>query len=167
MGLLTDACQARLTTPARLRATIEGRERVPGRAFLVGVLGDLADGTCSALEHGYRWLVASPHALPPGTQQAREATRSGLVFRDVVVGELVVELDGRLFHDNARQRDRDFARDLEAAAAGHRTLRLSWGQVYRHPCVTAARLAEVLRANGWSGSPSPCRRPDCVVAGSR
>jgi hypothetical protein len=54
----------------------------------------------------------------------------------------LAELDGRLFHDTTSQRDRDFDRDLDAAADGLSTLRLSWGQVFDRPCWTTARVEQ-------------------------
>ena len=72
---------------------------------------------------------------------------------------LVAELDGRLFHDNAQQRDRDLDRDLDDAADGHVVVRLGWGQVTRRACRTARRLATLLATRGWTGAMSAC--PDC------
>lgn len=105
VAVLADAVQARRTTALRLRATLVARERVARRAFLVGVLTDIADGTCSVLEHGYLTRVERAHGLPRGRRQA--GARS--VFRDVLYDDFrqVVELDGRMFHDSARQRDAD------------------------------------------------------------
>jgi hypothetical protein len=91
-------------------------------------------------------------------------TEQGLVLRDVVYDEFGVdlELDGRLFHASARQRDRDLDRDLDAAVLGHATVRLGWGQVFDRPCVTAGRLAVLLQRGGWTGSPRACG-PGCPL----
>lgn len=155
VAVLADAVQARRTTALRLRATVEARERVARRAFLVGVLTDIAEGTCSVLEHGYLTRVERAHGLPRGRRQA--GARS--VFRDVLYGDFhqVVELDGRMFHDSARQRDADLDRDLEAALQGLGTVRLGWGQVFARPCLTAERLAALLRVRGWRGAVGGCR----------
>lgn len=69
---------------------------------------------------------------------------------------VAVEMDGRLFHDDARQRDADFDRDLAAAASATSTVRVSWGQVFDRPCWTAAQVARVLRSHGWEGRARPC-----------
>lgn len=162
LGLLADACQARITTAERLRTCLAGRQRMPGRRLLGGALDDLAAGTCSVLEYGYLRHVVRPHGLPAPDRQVRDTSTLGLVFRDAVSGELVVELDGRFFHDNARQRDRDFDRDLDVAAAGRSTVRLTWGQVFERPCATAARLERVLQRCGWAGRGTRCG-PTCEV----
>ncbi len=69
------------------------------------------------------------HGLPRAAQQVRSTSSVGVVYRDVEYsGVLVVELDGRLVHNTAAQRDADFERDLDAALDGRATVRLSWGQ---------------------------------------
>jgi hypothetical protein len=155
VAVLADAVQARRTTAPRLRATVAARQRVARRAFLLGVLTDIAEGTCSVLEHGYLTRVERAHGLPRGRRQA--GGRS--VFRDVLYDDFgqVVELDGRMFHDSARQRDADLDRDLEAAVQGLGTVRLGWGQVFGRPCQTAERLAVLLRVRGWTGQLRGCR----------
>jgi hypothetical protein len=85
----------------------------------------------------------------------------GTVYRDVLyAGGLVVELDGRLFHDTAAQRDLDFDRDLVAAVQGKDTVRLTYGQVFDRPCWTAGHLVVLLTSHGWRGSVRPCG-PSC------
>jgi len=64
---------------------------------------------------------------------------------------VVVELDGRLFHDAATGRDRDLERDLDTATDGRSTVRLGWGQVFERPCSTAAKVGRLLQLAGWSG----------------
>ena len=115
------------------------------------------------LEHGYLTRVERPHGLPAGDRQQA----GGGAYRDVAYPEhgTYVELDGRLFHDNGRARDADLDRDLDAAADGHETLRLGWGQVFDRPCATALRVAAVLRARGWTGTLRRCR--DCPASGTR
>ena len=46
------------------------------------------------------------------------------MYRDVEYDDFVVELDGRLFHDDTAARDRDLERDLDAAVEGKDTIRL-------------------------------------------
>jgi hypothetical protein len=87
-------------------------------------------------------------------------TASGFVYRDVDLVALLVELDGRLFHDTAEQRDRDFERDLDAAVGGQGTVRLTWGQVYDRPCSTAAKLSVVFERAGLAPG-RPCG-PGCA-----
>ncbi|GAB2888079.1 hypothetical protein [Nocardioides pacificus] len=162
---LADLCQSRWTTPVRLRIALEGRRRLRRRRWLDSVLRDLADGTCSVLEHSYLHRVERAHGLPRGSRQVRSTQPGGQgVVRDVEYDAwgLIVELDGRLFHDLARQRDRDLERDLAAALTGRATVRLGWGQVHDRSCATAGRIAALLQSRGWPGSGRPCG-PGCPV----
>ena len=73
---------------------------------------------------------------------------------------LIVELDGRAFHDSPRARDDDAARDLaELAVRDDATARVTYGLVFRDGCTTAARIASVLIRRGWTGTPHRC--PEC------
>jgi len=159
---LADACGSRRTTAERLLEALKRRPRFPRRRWLHDVLTDVAQGTCSVLEHGYLTRVERPHGLPRGTRQASHRHAGASVYRDVEYKRQgqIVELDGRLFHTSARDRDEDMDRDLEAAASdGRETLRLSYGQVFDRPCLTASRLGRVLSRRGWHGSAHPC--PEC------
>ena len=160
ISALADAVQARRTTAARIRARLDDRPRVSRRDFLHGVLSDLDRGTCSVLEHGYLTLVERPHGLPTAHRQLR-ASANGPLYRDVayVAFDQVVEIDGRLWHDNATSRDADLDRDLAAAVDRLGTVRVGWGQVFGRPCATAARIGALLQARGWTGRPTTC--PDC------
>lgn len=163
LAVLAAALQGRRTTARRLLDSLGTRRRVSRRDWFAAVLRDLAEGTCSVLEHEYLVRVERPHHLPSGRRQRRAMSTVGIVHRDVAYNEpLVVELDGRLFHNSAGQRDRDFERDLDAAADALETIRLSWGQVHARGCATAAKLALVLQRRGWTGSPVPCG-PGCPV----
>ena len=97
-------------------------------------------------------MVTSPGLSGPTVSQSRA------VYRDVQYRSqgLVVELDGRLFHDNASARDRDLDRDLDAAVDGLLSVRLGWGQVFARPCETAQRIGRLLGARGWSGTITLC-----------
>jgi hypothetical protein len=166
LGVLAAAIQARRTTAGRLQVCLASRRRVARRDWFAAVLRDLAEGASSVLEHEYLVRVERPHGLPRGDRQARAVATTKIVYRDVAYDQgLVIELDGRLFHDTAAQRDRDFERDLDATVDALGTIRLSWGQIHARPCSTAAKLAVVLRRRGWTGAPHPCG-PDCPVAGA-
>jgi uncharacterized protein (TIGR03083 family) len=74
------------------------------------------------------------------------------VYRDVPYPDhgLVVELDGRAFHDSAAARDRDAERDLDARVADETTsVRLTYPQVVTDGCRTVRKIATLLeRAAG-------------------
>jgi hypothetical protein len=161
IAVLADVVQSRRTTAARLQATLSARSKVARRRLLEGVIADIGAGTCSVLEHGYLARVERPHHLPPPERQRHER-QEGSVYRDVaypMFGRLI-ELDGRRFHDSATHRDDDLERDLDAALEGRTTIRLGWGQVFRTPCRTAAKVSRWLQAGGWMGEPRRCA--DCL-----
>jgi len=166
VAVLSDAVQSRRTTAERMGSALSGRSRIPRRGFLEAVLQDIAAGTCSVLEHGYLDRVERPHRLPRAGRQVRDSAR-GPVYRDVDYRDegLVVELNGRLFHDNAVDYDQDLERDLDLALSGRATVRLGWGQVFRRPCRTAVRIGALLQSRGWQGGPVPCS--DCSQPGVR
>ena len=168
VGVLADLCQTRRTAPPRLLDVVAGRGRIAQRPLLNAVLTDIANGTCSVLEREYLHQIEVPHGLPRPTRQRRRIAPGVTAIHDVEYDDLglVVELDGRLFHDSATQRDRDLERDLVTAVAGADTVRLGWGQLLDRPCLTTVRLAQVLRAHGWTGTPLPCG-PSCALTGVR
>jgi hypothetical protein len=158
---LSRAVQGRRTTAARLLSSLESRGRISRRRWLEAVLRDIAEGACSVLERGYLTNVERAHGLSAARRQVRDRVGAGAVYRDVEYADgLVVELDGRLFHDTAAQRDRDFDRDLVAAVQGKDTVRLTYGQVFDRPCWTAGHVAILLTAHGWQGSVRRCG-PTC------
>jgi hypothetical protein len=64
IAVLADAVQSRRTTARHLVQSLASRDRVPRRAWLESVLTDIADGTCSVLEHSYLARVERAHGLP-------------------------------------------------------------------------------------------------------
>lgn len=166
IAVLADACGGRRTTAHRLRASLEQFQRLARRELLVSILDDVAEGTCSVLEHGYVTRVERPHGLPRGRRQAPGVMDGRAMFRDVrYEGKRppwvqYVELDGRLFHDSTAARDRDMERDLDAALERADTVRLGYGQVFSRACRTAAKLGRLFQIRGWDGESTPC--PDCA-----
>lgn len=151
------AVGSRRTTAGRLLTCVEDRDRIAQRGVLTGVLRDLSEGTCSALEHGYLTRIERPHGLPSPRRQSRGRSRTAVIYRDAEYDGLVVELDGRAWHDSVEQRDRDADRDLLTAATGGTTVRLTWGQVYDRPCWTTGHVARLLGV-----TPRRCG-PACTV----
>lgn len=160
VAVLADVVQSRRTTAARLLSSLDRRTRIPRRRFLAAVLDDVRSGACSALEQAFLDRVERRHGLPVAERQVG-ASSQGPLYRDVVYRRygLVVELDGRLFHDRPRARDRDLERDLDAAVNRLSTIRLGWGQAVGRPCSTARKLGRILRRLWWDGQVTPC--PDC------
>ncbi len=157
IAVISDAVGSRRTTAERIILALDQRSRLRRRAFLRGILADVAEGACSALEHAYLTRIERAHALPGALRQVRGSSR-GPIYRDVLYEQLstIVELDGRLDHTGALDRDQDLERDLDAALEELLTIRLGWGQVVGRPCRTAAKLARVLQRRGWLGGLKPC-----------
>ena len=155
ISVLAKAVGSRRTTAERMATSLTERLRTPRRGWLEGVLGDIASGTCSVLEHGYLTRVERPHGLPIAERQVRLVSTMGVIYRDARYETFEVELDGRL-HTDTEQRDRDLDRDLDAAVDGRSTVRLGYGQVFSRPCATAGRVAALLRAHGWDGEVQTC-----------
>jgi hypothetical protein len=166
IAALAEACGGRRTTARRLAETMRGRARVPRRRWVAAVLDDVAGGTCSVLEHAYLRDVERAHGLPAARRQVRAVTAGTATYRDAdVAGLVVVELDGRLFHDSSAARDRDMERDLDASLDGRTTVRLGWGQVVQRPCSTANKIGQLLTMRGWTGTITRCG-PSCTASGN-
>lgn len=164
VAALADMVQSRRSTAQRLADELTSRTRIPRRDWMREVLRDIGAGTCSVLEHGYLDRVVRPHGLPLGDRQVRSTDGGKVTYRDTEHAHgLIVELDGRLFHDSATQRDADLDRDLDAAVAGKDTVRLGWGQVFDRACETAAKVSALHLARGWCGRPQACGAADCGV----
>jgi hypothetical protein len=135
--LVADACRSRLTTPTAVEKTLAERSWVVGRELLSDLLADLRTGACSVLER--EWLrLEQVHGLPTGVRRQRAADSTRVSYRDVTYEafRMIVELDGRAYHDTAASYDRDAGRDLDAAVG-----------------------SDHLTARGWDGTITDC--PGC------
>lgn len=166
VGLVTTAVQSRRTRTDRLAAVLATRARHPHRRLLTALLADVAAGAESPLELSYLRDVERAHDLPRGR---RQASRLGLPYATDVGYDayaLLVELDGRLGHEGTG-RFRDLERDNRFVLGGLITLRYGWFDVVHRPCLVAVQVGQVLRAQGWRGTPTRCRRcaglPDDVA----
>ncbi len=158
---LADACQTRETSPQRLAEALDRYRRLPQARLIGAMVDDLAAGACSVLEREYLTRVERAHGLPVADRQVADRTSAGRCDRDVLYRRysLVVELDGRAFHDTAGQRDADLERDLVAAVErGAVTVRIGYGQVFSRACRTAYLVAALLARGGWGGRPRRCPR---------
>ena len=157
IDVLIRATQRRLTSPARLRDTLAGRNRHPHRSLIGDVLADVADGVQSPLERRYLVDVERAHRLPTGLRNRQESDGARAKYHDVRYGDfsLVVELDGRAAH-HPEDAFRDLRRDNVLALAGETVLRFGWRDVVGRPCAVAAQVAQALRLHGWSGDGRGC-----------
>jgi len=166
LAIVLDACRRRRTTPQRLLAELHRLHRLPRRASLIKVLQDAADGAESFLELTYLRKVERAHGLPAAIRQVRVAAGRGFLYRDVVYKDygLIVELDGRLGHEDTGSRWRDMSRDNAALIAAKPTLRFGY-QLVGDPCAAAAQVVQALWSRGWRGLPVPCG-PTCALPSS-
>jgi hypothetical protein len=116
VGLVTRACQRRLTTASRLAAAMEARKKMRCRRVVSDILEDVRDGVASALERAWGHAVEQRHGLPQGERNRRDAIAGGVRYRDIGYRELamIVELDGRAAHPDD-ERHRDMRRDNAVA----------------------------------------------------
>jgi Transcriptional regulator, AbiEi antitoxin len=162
VGWVTRGLGRRLTTEAKLRATLGQRARMRHRRHLAELLSPDMRGVLSTLEHRYVLHVERPHGLPPTERQAEFQLDGRRRYRDLALKayRLIIELDGKLAHP-AEERWRDIRRDNAAVADGTSTLRFGWMDVTITPCAVAAQLAEVLSRRGYTESRA-CS-PSCPV----
>lgn len=161
VAVLADAVNRKSTTTRALRKALDDLPRLPQRRRIAALVEDLSEGTCSVLEHAYLTMVERPHGLPRPARQGRRVAAGRSEFRDIDYPDLgvVIELDGRAFHEGAEAWDRDHERDLDDSVAGRVTIRLGYRQVMSRACATAEKIASVLRDHGWQGEPLRC--PAC------
>jgi hypothetical protein len=147
---LADAVQQGRTTAGRLTAALDLSPRLKHRRLLLQILRDVDAGAYSVLERHYLVRVERPHGLPTAKRQRRVRRGKSAAFRDVDYIDVatIVELDGRLGHEEAADRWADLDRDLSAMVAGELTLRVGWGQVL-DPCRLACVVGGILIARGW------------------
>lgn len=151
---VTRAFANKKTTPAGLLLALGGAKRHPARTLLTDLCDAANAGIHSVLEWRFQKEVLVPHELPvPGRQvQVGGRNRVDVYYEDF---GLIIELDGRAFHDD----DVDAGRDNEHALnAGALTLRFTWRQVVQDPCSVARTVARALRQRGWEGGVTACRR---------
>ncbi len=146
---LCRAVGRRLTTPARLRDSLQARPRARWRIDLLAALADIAGGAQSPLERRYVRDVERAHGLPAARRQARIVAGDRTRYLDNLYegARLAVELDGRAAHP-PEQRWADSKRDNAHAALGILTVRYNWADVTTRPCLVAAEVAALLRQRG-------------------
>lgn len=164
LAVVTTAVRQRLTTESELLQELRARGGHRHSRVLRPALEDVEAGGQSAGELLYVRDVERAHGLPTATRQwgSDEGSRR---YHDNAYQEygLVVEVDGRLGHEEWTDRVRDGQRDRKLLARQCVTTRVFWVDVAVRPCATAADVAAILRDRGWTARARPCRRRGCVV----
>lgn len=161
------AVQLGLTTAAELRQEMVARGGHRHSKVLRPALADVESGAESGAEILYLGRVERGHALPRSSLQARllgRDRRNDFAYEEYRV---VVEVDGRLGHEQWSDRVRDGRRDRELLVGDQLVTRVFWSDVAVTPCATAAQVGAVLQRRGWAGRARPCRRPGCIAASDR
>jgi very-short-patch-repair endonuclease len=163
VDLVCAAVRSRRVPVQGLRAEITAQRTLRWRRLALEVLHDAESGAHSPLELRFRALERD-HGLPPSRRQARVKAGDIGWWADVTYDEqrVVVELDGRLGHDDAHGRWRDMRRDNAATVSGCVVLRYGWRDVTGRPCAVAAQVAMTLRQRGWGGATRNCG-PQCTL----
>jgi hypothetical protein len=164
-GWVSKAISAGITAEEKLLPAIRQRRTLRWRRELLPIIAAVVDGDESALETRYTFAVERRHGLPVSERQVRFTKADGTTGRrDRLYREygLIVELDGRLGHEGQDVK-KDKARDRAAAADGQQTVRFGWEEIRGASCTSAAEVAAVLKARGWTGVPRPCSL-SCRVA---
>jgi hypothetical protein len=97
--------------------------------------------THSELEARFLALLRALDLPPPEVNSNLFGIERDFVWRDQ---RMVVELDGRTTHHTFAAFERDRARDRALAAAGWRTVRITWRQLHEEPESIAADLRGIL-----------------------
>ena len=143
-----------LLSPDEVERAFVEPARVRHRAAVLLLTSTAGAGIESILEWRYLWHVERAHRLPAMVRQARRMAGSRFDGSYPEHG-LVVELDGREFHDAGRDRIRDNRTVLNL---GWVTLRYGWSDVLNEPCRVANEVAFALRQRGWEGRVATCPR---------
>lgn len=135
------ALSLRLVSVRRLQQRIDALGRFRGKRNLVRILADGPTATRSELED----VVLDP-VLGAGFERPELNVPLVLDGRRVVpdfrwpAQKLVVEADGRAWHDHKLAREDDAERQALLEAHGERVVRLTWHQAIARPSESIARL---------------------------
>jgi hypothetical protein len=126
-----------------------GRRGRPGTQLMRRILDERSDGqfaTESELEDLFLGVLKRYGIALPARQRTLGDDRAPLGRVDFVYPaiKLIVELDSRKHHSALTDWERDKWRDLQLAASGWRTVRISWRQLTDHPAEVADLLRRVL-----------------------
>lgn len=142
------ALWARVCTWRELSHELDAAPRVAHRRELEGLLTDFSNGATSPLEVRARREVFTGAAFRAFEWQAAIVVSNRLARADLLhrAARLIVELDGRSFHDGSSKRRADRERDIELAAAGYLTIRLDWHDITSRPLWCRQRVLDVVAA---------------------
>ena len=141
--LTEEALVQRLVTEREIRGTVARAAGRPGVRKLRNVINLLDEPlfTRSEGEKRLRSLVRSAGLPVPLMNVKRAGWEVDAVWD---AQRLVVEVDGRKFHDTGPQFERDRRKDADLLLAGFRVLRFTWRRLTREPAEVVAIIAAAL-----------------------
>jgi very-short-patch-repair endonuclease len=145
--------QLRLSDPVGIATLIERYPRKPGVPLLKAVFNEAQLGlsiTRSALEDRFQDFLINARLSRPATNVSIEGMEVDCAWPKERV---IVELDGRAFHDSAAAFELDRERDRRLEAAGWRVVRVTWAQLAQTPDDVERDLRRLL-----SAAPAPALR---------
>ncbi|TPG19217.1 type IV toxin-antitoxin system AbiEi family antitoxin domain-containing protein [Pedococcus bigeumensis] len=164
LSAVARAVQKEVVSVGELRGELARRQGHRHSRVLGPALADVEEGAQSGAEVLYVRDVERAHGLPSTTRQAlSDVGRRRLHDNEYAGYGLVVEVDGRLGHEQWQDRVKDGRRDRQLLSTARATTRVFWADVAVTPCDTAVDIGAVLRARGWPGRPRRCRRAGCAV----
>lgn len=132
-----------LVAPAELDALLARHPRRRGRRRLRSLVqARFRTGlTRSEADRKFLRLVESGGLPRPETNVLVRGHEIDCLWRDE---KLVVEIDGRAYHSDARTFEGDRDRDGVLVSAGYRVMRVTWSQIIDQPRPLLVRLARAL-----------------------
>lgn len=140
------AVQRRLTTVQRLQTALGAAPKLRARAELHQLLELLAAGCHSELEIWGHLDVFSHPELPASRAQVPVRIGSRTIYCDRLYEEEMVdvELDGRKYHSDSAQRERDIRRDVALSMRGFLVVRFGHDPIAWTPGQVRAELLQIL-----------------------
>lgn len=165
LSLVARAVQKELVSAGQLRHELRARGGHRYSRLLKPALAEVRDGAGSGAELLYRRDVERAHGLPRSVAQSpSDAGRRRWHDHEYAAYRLIVEVDGRLGHEQWSDRVRDGRRDRLLLGSDRVTTRVFWADVAVTPCQTARDIAAILTARGWRDRLRPCRRAGCTAS---
>lgn len=145
-----DAVVRRLTNIAKVGAILERvrRKGKPGVLKMCSVLDELGDGqpiSPSALDRALSHVIDFSGLPAPVKEHPLPSVQclTGFVDRCFPTALLIVEADGRKWHERRHNMARDRERDVEAARMGYQTVRFVWEHLVSDPDGSARALVDI------------------------
>jgi hypothetical protein len=162
LSLVARGVQKNLVTAREILQELHDRGGHRHSKLLRHALAEVEQGAESGAEVLYIRDVERAHGLPGARRQwpIGGGRRCDNEYEEQAV---VVEVDGRLGHEEWRDRVRDGRRDRQLLGRSRLATRVFFADVAVTPCDTAREIGAILASRGWQGRPRACRRSGCCL----